>query len=132
MSTIELTEQTFATTLDTQDIVLVDWWAEWCGPCKQFGPIFEEVSDRHTDVTFGKIDTETEKVLAQNAQITSIPTIMAFREGILVFAQPGALPAPALESLLTQVKDLDMDDVRAKLAEQEGAEAATDGDRSTV
>ncbi|MGC1208790.1 MAG: thioredoxin [Ornithinimicrobium sp.] len=132
MSTIELTEQTFETTLDTNGIVLVDWWAEWCGPCKQFGPIFEEASDRHTDVTFGKIDTESQKVLAQNAQITSIPTIMAFREGILVFAQPGALPAPALESLLTQVKDLDMDDVRAKLAEQEQAEAVTDGDRSTV
>ncbi|MGB3257863.1 MAG: thioredoxin [Ornithinimicrobium sp.] len=132
MSTIELTEQTFESTLDTNDIVLVDWWAEWCGPCKQFGPIFEEASERHTDVTFGKIDTETEKVLAQNASITSIPTIMAFRQGILVFAQPGALPAPALESLLTQVKDLDMDDVRAKLAEQEKAEAATDGDRSTV
>ncbi|MGB7424427.1 MAG: thioredoxin [Ornithinimicrobium sp.] len=132
MSTIELTEQTFECTLDTNDIVLVDWWAEWCGPCKQFGPIFEEASERHTDVTFGKIDTETEKVLAQNASITSIPTIMAFRQGILVFAQPGALPAPALESLLTQVKDLDMDDVRAKLAEQEKAEAATDGDRSTV
>ena len=132
MSTIELTEQTFESTLDTNDIVLVDWWAEWCGPCKQFGPIFEEASDRHTDVTFGKIDTETEKVLAQNASITSIPTIMAFRQGILVFAQPGALPAPALESLVTQVKDLDMDEVRAKLAEQEKAEAATDGDRSTV
>ncbi len=132
MSTIELTEQTFETTLETHDIVVVDWWAEWCGPCKQFGPIFEEASDRHTDVTFGKIDTETEKVLAQNASITSIPTIMAFRQGILVFAQPGALPAPALESLLTQVKDLDMDDVRAKLAEQEETEAATDGDRSTV
>ncbi|MGB3763323.1 MAG: thioredoxin, partial [Ornithinimicrobium sp.] len=130
--TIELTEQTFESTLDTNDIVLVDWWAEWCGPCKQFGPIFEEASQRHTDVTFGKIDTETEKVLAQNASITSIPTIMAFRQGILVFAQPGALPAPALESLLTQVKDLDMDEVRAKLAEQEKAEAATDGDRSTV
>ena len=82
MSTIELTEQTFESTLDTNDIVLVDWWAEWCGPCKQFGPIFEEASDRHTDVTFGKIDTETEKVLAQNASITSIPTIMAFRQGI--------------------------------------------------
>ncbi len=132
MSTIELTEQTFESTLDTNDIVLVDWWAEWCGPCKQFGPIFEEASERHTDVTFGKIDTETEKVLAQNASITSIPTIMAFRQGILVFAQPGALPAPALESLLTQGKDLDMDDVRAKLAEQEQSEAATDGDRSTV
>ncbi|MGB3828864.1 MAG: thioredoxin [Ornithinimicrobium sp.] len=132
MSTIELTEQTFESTLETNDIVLVDWWAEWCGPCKQFGPIFEEASTRHTDVAFGKIDTEAEKGLAQNASISSIPTIMAFREGILVFAQAGALPGPALESLVTQVKALDMDDVRAKLAEQEEAEAAAGGARSSA
>ncbi len=132
MSTIELTEETFETTLDSNNIVMVDWWAEWCGPCKQFGPIFEQASQQHSDVTFGKIDTEAQQGLAKNASITSIPTIMAFREGILVFAQPGALPAPALESLVTQVKELDMDDVRAKLAEQEAAESATDGDRSTV
>jgi thioredoxin 1 len=125
MSTVELTEQTFESTLNEQDIVLVDWWAEWCGPCKQFGPVFEDVSERHPDVTFGKVDTEAERGLASSANISSIPTIMAFREGILVFAQPGALPAPALESLVTQVKGLDMDDVRAKLAEQEQA-AATD------
>lgn len=132
MSTIELTEETFDATLDEHNIVLVDWWAEWCGPCKQFGPIFEEASEKHADVVFGKIDTEAQQGLAANAAITSIPTIMAFREGILVFAQPGALPAPALESLLTQVKGLDMDDVRAKVAEQEQAEATSGGDRSTV
>lgn len=130
MSTIELTEETFDATLDEHNIVLVDWWAEWCGPCKQFGPIFEEASEKHDDVVFGKIDTEAQQGLAANAAITSIPTIMAFREGILVFAQPGALPAPALESLLTQVKGLDMDDVRAKVAEQE--QDASGGDRSSV
>ncbi len=132
MSTIELTETTFDATLDEHNIVLVDWWAEWCGPCKQFGPIFEEASEKHDDVVFGKIDTEAQQGLAANAAITSIPTIMAFREGILVFAQPGALPAPALESLLTQVKGLNMDDVRAKVAEQEQAEATPGGDRSTA
>jgi len=132
MSTIELTEETFDATLDEHNIVLVDWWAEWCGPCKQFGPIFEEASEKHPDVTFGKIDTEAQQGLAANAAITSIPTIMAFRDGILVFAQPGALPAPALESLLTQVKGLDMDDVRAKVAEQEQEQASEGGDRSTV
>lgn len=132
MSTIELTEKTFDTTLDEHNIVLVDWWAEWCGPCKQFGPIFEEASEKHPDVVFGKIDTEAQQGLAANAAITSIPTIMAFRDGILVFAQPGALPAPALESLLTQVKGLDMDDVRAKVAEQEQEQASAGGDRSTV
>ncbi len=130
MSTIELTEETFDSTLDEHNIVLVDWWAEWCGPCKQFGPIFEEASEKHPDVVFGKIDTEAQQGLAANAAITSIPTIMAFREGILVFAQPGALPAPALESLLAQVQGLDMDDVRAKVAEQE--QEPIGGDRSTV
>ncbi|HKJ10931.1 MAG TPA: thioredoxin [Ornithinimicrobium sp.] len=129
MSTVELTEQTFESTLSEQDIVLVDWWADWCGPCKQFAPVYEDVSEQHADVTFGKIDTEAERGLAASANISSIPTIMAFREGILVFAQPGALPKPALESLVTQVKALDMDDVRAKLSEQEQAAA---GDRSTA
>ncbi|MGB7447621.1 MAG: thioredoxin [Ornithinimicrobium sp.] len=129
MSTVELTEQTFESTLNDNKIVLVDWWADWCGPCKQFAPVYQDVSERHADVTFGKIDTEAEPALASNANITSIPTIMAFREGILVFAQPGALPAPALESLVTQVKGLDMDDVRAKLAEQDESAA---GDRSTA
>lgn len=132
MSTVELTEQSFDAAVTDNDIVLVDWWAEWCGPCKQFGPIFEEAATRHTDVVFGKVDTEAQRNLAAGAQITSIPTIMAFREGILVFAQPGALPAPALESLLTQVKELDMDDVRAKVAEQEQAESAPDGERGTA
>lgn len=119
MSTVELTAQTFDQTLTDNDIVLVDWWAEWCGPCKQFAPVYELAASSHADVVFGKVDTESERELAGGANITSIPTVMAFREGILVFAQPGALPAPALESLITQVKELDMDDVRTKMAEQE-------------
>ncbi|MBW8171673.1 thioredoxin [Ornithinimicrobium sp. Arc0846-15] len=125
MSTVELTTETFEQTLTDNDIVLVDWWAEWCGPCKQFGPIFEEASNEHSDIVFGKVDTEAQGELAGSANITSIPTVMAFREGILVFAQPGALPANALDSLISQVKELDMDDVRAKIAEQ--SETATQG-----
>lgn len=119
MSTVELTEQTFERTIADHDIVLVDWWAQWCGPCKQFAPVYEEASRKHDDIVFGKVDTESQQQLAGGADITSIPTVMAFREGILVFAQPGALPATALESLITQVEALDMDDVRAELAAQQ-------------
>ncbi|MGI8947197.1 MAG: thioredoxin [Ornithinimicrobium sp.] len=119
MSTVELTEQTFESTITDHDVVLVDWWADWCGPCKQFAPVYEEASRKHPEVVFGKVDTQSEQQLAGGANISSIPTIMAFREGILVFAQPGALPATALQSLITQVLDLDMDDVRAKLAQQQ-------------
>lgn len=122
MSTVELTVDTFEQTLTDNDIVLVDWWAEWCGPCKQFGPIFEEASTEHPDIVFGKVDTEAQQSLAGSANITSIPTVMAFREGILVFAQPGALPANALGSLITQVKDLDMEDVRTKIEDQQASE----------
>lgn len=122
MSTVELTTQTFEQTVNDHDIVLVDWWAEWCGPCKQFAPVYEQASGQHEDVVFGKVDTEEQRELAGGANITSIPTVMAFRDGILVFAQPGALPANALDSLITQVKGLDMDDVRAKIeAERAGA-----------
>ena len=121
MSTIALTEDTFEETVTKPGITLVDWWASWCGPCRMFAPVFQAASEKHEDITFGKIDTEDQQALAGAAQITSIPTLMAFRDGILVFSQPGALPAAALEQVIQAVRDLDMDDVRARLAQQQEA-----------
>jgi thioredoxin 1 len=118
MSAVSVTADTFEQTVVENDVVLVDFWASWCGPCRQFAPVFEAASEQHTDVVFAKVDTEAEQSLAAAAQITSIPTLMAFRDGILVFSQPGALPAPALEQVITAVKGLDMDDVRAQIAAQ--------------
>ena len=123
MATVELTEATFEKAVTENDIVLVDFWAEWCGPCKRFAPVFEESSTEHPDVVHAKVDTEAEQGLAGAAQITSIPTLMAFRDGILVFSQAGALPKPALEQVVQAVKGLDMDDVRRQLAEQQAAGA---------
>lgn len=119
MATIALTQDTFQQTIEDNDIVLVDWWAEWCGPCKMFGPIFETASDQHGDLVFAKIDTEAEQQLAAAARIQSIPMLMIFREGVLLFAQPGALPAAALEDLIGQVRNVDMADVHRQLAEQQ-------------
>ena len=116
MATTDLTTETFARTVEENGIVLVDFWAAWCGPCRMFAPVFEQASENHPDIVFGKVDTEAEQALAAQAAITSIPTLMAFRDGILVHAQPGALPAPALEQVITAVEQLDMDDVRAQLA----------------
>jgi len=123
MATQTLTEQNFDEVVTGNDVVLVDFWAEWCGPCKQFGPTFEKSSATHPDVVHGKVDTEAQQGLAAAANIRSIPTIMAFREGVLVFAQPGALPPDALEDLVSQVKALDMDEVRKELAEQQSEQA---------
>ena len=122
MSTIELTTENFNETVNSDKIVLVDFWATWCGPCRPFGPVFEEASEKHPDVVFGKIDTDDQQQLAMAAQITSIPTLMAFRDGIAVFRQSGALPLSALEDLISQIQNLDMDDVRAKIAEADKAE----------
>lgn len=121
MATTELTAGTIQQTITDNDIVLVDFWAEWCGPCKRFGPVFEASSEVHPDVVFAKVDTEAEPQLSMELSITSIPTLMAFREGILVFSQPGALPGPALEQVIDAVKALDMDEVRAQIAAQETA-----------
>ena len=116
MGTITLSEDSFQSTIRSNDIVLIDWWASWCGPCRRFGPIFEAAAAQHTDIVFAKVDTEAETGLARAAGIMSIPTLMAFRDGILLYSQPGALPAPALEELIGQVRALDMDAVRAQLA----------------
>ena len=120
MSTVTLTATDFETTVLENDIVLVDFWAEWCGPCRNFAPVFEAASKEHSDVIFGKVDTEAEQALAGAAQITSIPTLMAFREGVLVFAQPGALAAPQLEQVIDAVRGLDMEQVRSEIAAQTG------------
>ena len=119
MATVELTQDNFNQTVEDSEILLLDFWAEWCGPCKTFGPIFEKVSEEHDDVTFGKIDTDEQQALGAAFGIRSIPTIMAIRDGVMVFKQAGVLPEAALEDLIKQVRDLDMDEVKQEIEEHQ-------------
>lgn len=124
MTTLQLTEGNVEDTLKGDGIVLIDWWASWCGPCRSFAPVYEAAAERHPDITFAKVDTEAEQALAGSAGIRSIPTIMAFRDGIMVFRQAGALPDAVLEDLIGQIRGLDMDEVKASLTEAPAGAAA--------
>lgn len=122
MATVNVTMENFQKLIDSNDIVVFDFWADWCGPCKMFGPVFEKASEKHSDIVFGKVNTEEQQELAAGFRIRSIPTLMIFRQKIMIFAQPGALPPDALEDVLSQVKALDMDKVRAEM-KKEGSSA---------
>ena len=122
MSTVNLTADTFEQAIADNDFVLVDWWASWCGPCRNFAPVFEKAAETHSDIVFGKIDTDAEQALAGAANITSIPTLMAFREGVLLFSQPGALAGNQLEELITALRGVDMTVVHAQIAKQESSQ----------
>lgn len=126
MATLEISEPMFAETIENNELVLLDFWAEWCGPCKAYGPVYERVSNDFPDVVFGKIDTEEQQALAGMFGIRSIPTTIAFKEGIGVFMQPGALPEDALRDLVQQLQGLNMDEVRAEIAAKEGEESKDD------
>jgi thioredoxin 1 len=124
VATVELSQQNFDEVVGSDGLVLVDFWAEWCGPCKMFGPVFEKSSETHEDITFGKVDTEAQTQLAQAFGISSIPTLMAVRDGVVLYAEPGALPGPALEELIGKVREVDMDEVRASVAQAESEQQA--------
>lgn len=127
MATVEITAENFKDTIDKGGIVLLDFWAEWCGPCRQFAPVFENASTTHTDVVFGKVDTEAQQELAGAAGISAIPTLMLFRDGVLLFRESGALPPSALEELVSQAKKLDMEKVKAEVAAHEASHAHEHG-----
>tara|TARA_B100000459_G_scaffold117976_1_gene70770 strand:- start:48 stop:422 length:375 start_codon:yes stop_codon:yes gene_type:complete len=124
MPTVEMHESSFTDIVEGNNLVIIDFWAEWCGPCRAYGPVFERVSEEFTDVVFAKVDTEVEQALAGSFGIRSIPTTIAFKEGIGVFMQPGALPEEALRDLITKLQGLDMDEVRKELAERDSEESA--------
>ncbi|WP_437783777.1 thioredoxin [Sorangium sp. So ce1097] len=130
MSTTELSAANFEQTVDSNDIVLIDWWAPWCGPCRVFAPVFEKASEKHPDLVFAKINTDEQQDLAQAFNIRSIPTLFIFREKVLLFAQAGSLPASALDQVIEKVRSLDMDEVRTKIAEEEARQAAGGGQGS--
>jgi thioredoxin 1 len=136
MATVELTGENFESVVGSADMVLVDFWASWCGPCRMFGPIFERASERYPDAVFGKVDTDAQTELAQTFGISSIPTLMIIRDNVVLYAQPGALPEPALEELITKARELDMDEVRASLAkdqagDEDQGEAAAEAEEQT-
>jgi thioredoxin 1 len=119
MATVELTAENFNDVVSAEGTVLIDFWAAWCGPCRGFAPVFEKASEEHGDITFGKVDTEAQTEIAQAFGISSIPTVMAVRDGVVLYAQPGALPAPALDELIGKVREVDMDEVRAAIKEEQ-------------